>query len=166
VLLLDELKNLIPPDIFTLSTSKRVLSHTPCGSSQTPPSVEFSRLYAHLQQQSFNASLSFMIKTFPWLAPSWQGSSNPISLLGEREQKLNYLSLRQRTACGRLNCTPCRNPHSDRETIETHFFFHSDFKLNHEITYMAIKQMHNRKTNTHEHIININTQRIDTKPWI
>jgi hypothetical protein len=42
---------------------------------------------------------------------------------------------------------------SDRETIETHFFFLSDFKLKHEITYTTIKQMHNRKTNTHEHII-------------
>jgi hypothetical protein len=31
--------------------------------------------------------------------------------------------------------TPCRNSRSDRETIETHSFFLSDFKLKHEIIY-------------------------------
>jgi hypothetical protein len=34
---------------------------------------------------------------------------------------------------------------SNREAIGTHSFFPSDFKLNHEITYIVVKQLHNRK---------------------
>ena len=65
-----------------------------------------------------------------------------------------------------FNCTPCRNPCSDRETIETHFFFPLDFKLKHEITYTAINKCITGKQTLTNTSFNINTQRIDTKPWI
>jgi hypothetical protein len=51
------------------------------------------------------------------------------------------------------------SPGSDRETIETYSLSLSDFSLNPEITCTTYtKQMHNQKTNIHEHINNLHRE--------
>jgi hypothetical protein len=135
------LEGSIPPELsYNCRVLEKTLAHTPCGNLQTLPSVEFpstlctpAAAVSQCFTQVHNPETSLGLHT-PCTAPvpncTFERMRTKATL---SEPFVNALLARQ------FDCTPCRNPCSDRETIETHSYFLSDFKLKHEIIYTTYK---------------------------